>query len=262
MKKLFRGAGIALAIVAAAAPAFAGVGARVTGGIGYVVYADFNDFVSYLNDQVLAPGGASGTIDRIRWMPEASGEIVIAVTPLLEIGLGGGIVAGSSSFSFASGGNSFDYTHRVRSYPFTATAYVTLPALPFAKPYAFGGAGLYYTKIRFTEEVVQSGVPDGFTADLTKSGFGLQGGAGLAFDVAPRVAIDLGVKGRWASIKGFSGTATFRDGATEEVFLASYVDTGGERVFGPESTADQGVFPEGTVDLSGFAFTLALRVTF
>jgi opacity protein-like surface antigen len=262
MNRFVAAALAALALLAGAVPASAGVGVRVSGGIGYVSYGDFNDFAAYINDEVLAPEGVSGTVDAIHWIPEFSGEITIPLAPMLELGVGGGIVSGSSSFSFAVGGNGLDYKHTVKAYPFTATAYVRLPALPFAKPYAFAGAGAYYTKLTFEETVEESGVSDGFTADLTTWGFGLHGGAGLTFAVSPKISIDLGVKARWASFSGFSGTATARDGTSTDVFLASYIDAVDGRVFGPESTADAGTYPEGSVDLSGVAFMLAASVSF
>jgi hypothetical protein len=150
----------------------------------------------------------------------------------------------------------------VKAFPLTATVYVKLPPLPFAKPYAFAGGGMYYTKASFDETVTSGGSADESKADLTKWGFGLHGGAGLSFALAPRVGLDVGVKGRWADVKGLTGTATGPDGKPVDVFLAYYTDEEGALRFGPEALSDKGAYGEGSVDLSGYAFTLTVTVAF
>ena len=257
-----RAALLALAALLAAGPASAGIGIRVSGALSYVSYGDFNDFADYINNDVLAAGGASGEIGAIHWVPEFAGEIVLPIVPVLDLGIGAGVITGKSEFNFGSGSDRFDYAHTVKAYPVTATAYVHLPLLPFAKPYAFGGGGLYYTKLTFDETVTAGGSTEGFGADLTKWGFGLHGGAGLSFSLSPMAVFDIGVKGRWAKITGFEGIATSTDGEAIDVFLASYVDDEGGLNFGPEAAVDKATFGEGAVDLSGFAFMLTLVVAF
>ena len=253
---------LALGALVAADPASAGIGIRVSGDLSYVSYGDFNDFAEYINTEVLAASGASGEIGAIHWVPELRGEIVLPIAPMLDLGIGAGIVMGKSEFSFGAAGDRFDYEHTVKAYPVTATVYVDLPLLPFARPYAFGGGGLYYTKLSFDNTVTVGGTTTGFGAELTKWGFGLHGGAGLSFSLSPMVTFDIGAKGRWAKIAGFEGAATTTDGEVIDVFLASYVDDEGGLNFGPEATTDKGAYGEGAVDLSGFAFTLTLVVAF
>jgi len=254
---------IALGALLAAAPATAGIGVRVSGGLSYISYGDFNHFADYLNNEVLAPNGATGQIDAIHWVPEFEGEVVVPLVHMIDLGIGGGFVTGKSDFSFDAGsGDRFDYNHTVKSYPLTATVYVKLPLLPFAKPYAFAGGGMYYTKATFDETVTSGGSADVLKAELTKWGFGFHGGAGLSFALAPRVGLDIGVKGRWAKIKGLTGTATGSDGRSVGVFLAYYTDEDGATQFGPEALSDKGAYGEGSVDLSGYAFTLTMTVAF
>jgi len=253
---------VALVALLAAASASAGIGVRASAGLGYVSYGDFNDFVAHLDDVVLAANGASGTISSMHWVGEFGGEITAPLVPMLDLGIGFGIIRGSSDFTFSAGGDRFDYKHTVTAYPVTATAYAKLPLVPFAKPYAFAGVGVYYANASFDEEGTSGGSSSGFSAELTKWGFGLHGGAGLSFALVPRASLDLGVKGRWAKIRGLRGTATATDGAKTDVFLAYYKDADGAPQFGPESTADAAKYGEGSVDLSGVAFTLTLRVVF
>lgn len=251
---------LVIASACAASAVSAGVGVRLGGSLSYVSYGDFNDLAGYLNDEVLAPSGATGEMSLIHWIPEFHGEIVMSVVPKLDLGVGAGIIKGESEFNLIAAGDRFDYRHVVEAYPITATAYAQLPPLPFAKPYAFGGAGVYYAKLSFDESLTLGGSESGVTAELAKWGFGLHGGVGLSFSLAPKVTFDIGVKGRWARIKGFEGTATSTDGETVDVFLASYIDEDGGCNFGPEAAADKGALAEGAVDLSGFAFTLTLTI--
>jgi opacity protein-like surface antigen len=253
---------IVLGALLAAAPATAGIGVRVSGGLSHISYGDFNDFADYFNNEVLAAGGASGEIASIHWVPEFEGEVVVSLAPMIDIGIGAGIITGGSDFSFKTGADRLDYSHTVKAYPLTGTVYVKLPFLPFAKPYAFAGGGMYHTKATFDESVTTGGSTDGFTADLTKWGFGLHGGAGLSFALAPRIGLDVGVKGRWIKIKGLTGTAKGSDGKSVDVFLAYYTDKDGALQFGPEALSDKGTYGEGAVDLSGYAFTLTMTVAF
>jgi opacity protein-like surface antigen len=255
----------ALLVLAAAlvsASAWAGIGVRVSGGLSYISYGDFNDFADYVNSELLAPNEASGEIGSIHWVPEFGGEIVLPLMPKLDLGIGAGAIMGTSEFSLGAGDDRFDYKHTMNAYPIVATAYVRLPLLPFAKPYAFGGGGLYYAKLTFDETVTTGGASSGFGAELSKWGFGLHGGAGLSFSFSPAVTFDVGVKGRWARITGFEGTATRTDGEVVDIFLASYVDDEGGLNFGPEAVADKRTYGEGAVDLSGFAFILTLTVAY
>jgi hypothetical protein len=241
--------------------ASAGIGVRVSGGLSYVSYGDFNDAADYANEEGLWASGATGEVGAIHWIPEFSGEVIVPVIPRLSVGVGGGIVFGKSSYVLRTGLGAYSYEHTMKAYPVTATAYVDLPMLPFAKPYVYLGGGAYRTKLTFEEST--SGIStDEASAELQKWGFGLHGGAGLSFDIIPTVQFDLGLKWRWADVKGFEGTRRNPDGSSTDVFLASYRDTDGSLNFAPESMADKDVFGEGSVDLSGFSFMLGLTVSF
>lgn len=256
-----------LGALLSAGPADAGVGFRVTGGISHIAYGDFNRFVDFVNNVIAENDTAAGTgpigkIDHINWVPEASAEVLYGFTPAVTAGVGAGIISGSSKFTFDVGGNTLSFKHMVKAYPFTATAYVRIPAsIPFAKPYAFVGGGLYYSKISFTTSVTSNDTTGVSDAQLSHWGLGIHGGAGLEFSFASIVSIDLAVQGRYARIKGYRGTSTFDGAHPEDVFLASFVQDG-EVNFGPEPVADLGKFQEGSVDLSGFGVTIAAKVAF
>jgi opacity protein-like surface antigen len=262
MKRLTGAAAfLAFVLLLAAHGASAGIGVRVSGGLSYVSYGDFNDAADYANEEGLWASGATGEVGAIHWIPEFSGEVIVPVIPRLSVGVGGGIVFGKSSYVLRTGLGAYSYEHTMKAYPVTATAYVDLPMLPFAKPYVYLGGGAYRTKLTFEEST--SGIStDEASAELQKWGFGLHGGAGLSFDIIPTVQFDLGLKWRWADVKGFEGTRRNPDGSSTDVFLASYRDTDGSLNFAPESMADKDVFGEGSVDLSGFSFMLGLTVSF
>jgi opacity protein-like surface antigen len=262
--KRFTGAAVLLAAVLllAARDASAGIGARVSGALSYVSYGDFNDAADYANREGIWASGATGEVGSIHWIPEFGGEVVVPVIPLLTVGVGGGIVFGKSSYVLQTGLGAYSYEHTMKAYPVTATAYVDLPMLPFARPYVYLGGGAYRAKLTFEESTSGGASTEEASAELQKWGFGLHGGAGLAFDIIPKVRFELGLKWRRAVVKGFEGTRRNPDGSSTDVFLASYTDADGNVNFAPESKADKDVFGEGSVDLSGFAFMLGLAVSF
>jgi opacity protein-like surface antigen len=262
--KRFGGATVLIAFVCllAANGASAGIGVRVSGALSYVSYGDFNDAADYANREGLWASGATGKVNAIHWIPEFGGEVIVPVIPLLSVGVGVGIVSGKSSYVLQTGLGSYSYEHAMKAYPVTATAYVNLPMLPFAKPYLYLGGGAYRVKLTFEESTSSGSSTSEASAELQKWGFGLHGGAGLSFDIVPKVRFELGLKWRRAIVKGFEGTLRNPDGSSTDVFLAYHRDTDGNLNFAPESTADKDAFDEGSADLSGFAFTLGLAVSF
>ena len=219
-----------------AGPAHAGIGVRITGPVSYISYGNWNDFADFLNDEALPELGLSQKIDKINWVPEFGGEILISPVPILDVGLGAGMMLKTADISVSAGTETMSFSHKLRVYPFTLTGYLK-PSLPlgFAKPFFYGGVGLYYTKLIFEEGYSGIGTDYSYEAELTKTGFGLHGGAGLEFSVFPKVSIDIGVKARWAKIKGFEGTASDSEGQEEDVFLMFDKDEVGELMYGPES---------------------------
>lgn len=252
-----------VSVLALAGIAEAGVGVRVTGPVSYIGYGNWNDFADFLNDVAIPELGLSQKIDNINWVPEFGGEVLVSPIPLLDIGLGAGMMLKTADISISQATETMSFTHKLRAYPFTLTGYLK-PSLPlgFAKPFFYGGVGLYYTKLIF-EEGYEGIMGDySYEAELTKTGFGLHGGAGLEFSVFPKVSIDIGIKARWAKIKGFEGTATDSEGAEDDVFLMFDEDEEGNLMYGPESVDYEDVFGEGEVDLSGFGFVLGVKVMF
>jgi len=246
-----------------AGAAHAGVGVRITGPVSYIGYGNWNDFADFLNDEAIPELGFSQKIDNINWVPEFGGEILVSPMPVLDIGLGAGMLLKTADLSISVGGETMSFSHKLRAYPFTLTGYVK-PPLPFgfAKPFVYGGVGLYYTKLIFEEGYSGVGGDYSYEAELTKTGFGLHGGAGLEFSVFPMVSIDIGIKARWAKIKGFEGTASDSEGEEEDVFLMFDEDDDGNPMYGPESVDYQDEIDEGEVDLSGFGFVLGIKVMF
>ena len=245
-------------ILAAASPAGAGsFGVRVRGGFEHVGYGDFNDWVDNVNDVVFPESGIAESVDNIGWIPAFQAEVVTGIIPGFELGVGAGIIRGKSELNISYGGVAgLEFEHAVTSFPFTATAY-WYPPLPVMKPFVFAGAGAYLTKLRFEEYIYGGEDNIDFEADLDKWGFGLHGGAGISFALVPMVSLELGVQGRWCTMKGFEGTATDNTtGEEEDVFLAKE----GKVLFGPESISEKGEYEEAEVDLSGVGFTIALKI--
>jgi opacity protein-like surface antigen len=251
-------AAIALGCILGVGSANAGVAFRLNAGLSRISYGQYNEMVDEMNREISSDPSISGEIDNFHWLPEFSGEALFSVSPTVRIGIGVGVISGKSSFSVEPLEVGFEHT--VKAFPFTATAYVNPPVpFSFAKPYVFGGAGAYYSKLGFT---VSSPVDtSAYDCDLSAWGFGLHGGAGVEFSIAPKVSFSVEIRGRWAKLKGFEGTATRGDGATEDMYLAYYEESGIIE-YSPESVDKKDTYGEGTVDLSGFGVLLGLKVAF
>ncbi|MCK4235579.1 MAG: outer membrane beta-barrel protein [Candidatus Krumholzibacteria bacterium] len=247
------------------------VGFRVKGGFSYIAYGEYNDFADNNNEMLLEAKIAGAEYDNMNWVPEFGGEVTLSVIPTVTVGLGAGMILGTADFAFSMVTLNANYEHKMKAYPITATGYFK-PAVPFtfAKPFFFGGIGLYYSKLTFSESYESSVVmPDttSYDSELTKCGFGLHGGAGIEFVIAPMVSFELCVMGRWVDIKGYEGTRTRADGTSEDVYLAYdsvYIARYGVDVpyYGPLSVDEKSRYEEGSVNLSGYGFTLGLRVAF
>ena len=246
-----------MAMFAFASTAHAGVGVRAWGGISHIGYGQFNEWVDAFNAQPIIV--ASGQeIDNMNWVAEFGGEVLFSAVPLIDVGVGSGMMLSSSNISISGAGEVFGIEHKMRSYPFTATAYFK-PAVPlaFLKPIVYGGIGLYRTTL--TWDWTDTVTPLYWSAELDKWGFGMHGGAGVEISVMPMVSIDLGVRGRWAKIKGFEGSCTHSEDGEFDIFLAYDEELS---LFGPENVANSEDYEEGEVDLSGFGFVFGIKMMF
>ncbi len=247
-------------VLLAGSNAGAGVEFRLMGGMDYIAYDHFNNFADNLNDD-LANLGVSEEIGNIHWVPEINGEVKISLLPLLSTGFSAGYIYGKSDFSLEEGSTSLSLDHNIKVYPLMLTGYVN-PPIPFAEPYLYAGAGLYMARMEFDQSFSEGGDSYGYTAELEKTGFGLHGGAGMKFSFTPLIGLEVGVRGRWADIKGFEGTAEDSEGEKEDVILVYQEEDDGDVVFGPESKDNPDNYGEGSLDLSGFGFYVGLSVGF
>jgi opacity protein-like surface antigen len=267
MKKLFFASAVLLAVFMLSSNVMgAGISLRFTGGYYHMSYADFNDWVKQFNraideaNQGIPESLRIPNMDEITWVPEFGGEILFAVAPAVSIGAGVAIISGSTSLAYLEQGYGFDIDHKVRVYPFTATAYVRFPAIPI-KPFLYGGMGFYKSKLIFDYYEYIAGDRDGYNAELTDWQFGVHGGGGISFNIAPMISLDLDVRLRWADLKGYEGTARSVDGETRDVFLAKGTinDT---YIYGPEDVAYKDDWQEASVNLSGYGFFVGLNIGF
>lgn len=264
MKRGFIAAAIVIGTLAAAECAqTAGIGLRLNGGACYVMYPDYNDFVDDVNAQLMLESSVTGELGALHWGMEFGGELFMGVMPAVDVAVGAGFMSGASEFSFAAGDESMSFEHRAKSYPLTATVYAKLPIpLGVVKPFVFGGGGAYPTTITFEESVDSGAGSSSYEAELSKTGFGVHGGVGCAIGIMPMASIEISVRGRYAKITGFEGTATSSDGETADVFLAKELGDDGFHHFGPEAVEDKALYEEASVDLSGFSFMLGLAFSF
>lgn len=258
---------VVLVVIAAAAcvapsPADAGFGFRLNGGLTYVTYSDFNDFVTHVNEKELPAIGITGTLDDIHWVPEVNGEVLFSPVPMITVGVGVGIISGKSEFSYMVLGVESTYEHTMKAYPLAVTGYYDI-SVPGASIdlYVQGGVAAIYSKITFDTKLSAGTVTEGLDAELTTWGYELHGGGGVKFSIFPMVSIDLGIRGRWANLDGYEGTGTVIGEGDYDVFLAKE-ETETYFLYGPEPVEHRDQYEEASVDLSGFAVTLGVTVSF
>jgi opacity protein-like surface antigen len=257
----------AILVIAAALPAEAGLGLKIKGGYTWISYGDYNEWVDETNARLpyeFVEGVKIPRYENINWMPEITAELTYPIAPTFTGSVGIGYLSGKSeySFSYEPADIALEEDHTVKAIPVTVNVYWE-PSLGSLKPFVYGGIGLYRTSLEFTSSFTFGDETDGYTAEMDKWGFGLQGGAGLSFSFSPKVSFDFGIQGRWADISGFEGTATRLDGETKEVYLGKgWVEEDGEDIYyyGPTDKADN--MDEGTVSLSGYTLFIGMTIGF
>ena len=238
------------------------VALRATAGFSRIAYGDYNAFADGINAIIAADPTFTGELGNMHWLPEIGVEASVPLVPALSLGAGAGLIWGSSSFEFSAEGETLTFEHTVKAYPLTVALRAEIPApFVFARPYVFAGGGAYYVKLTFEERLGGASELFGYDAELSSWGFGMHGGVGFSFTVAPTVSVDLGFMGRYAKITGFEGTATSVDGETADIALVYYEDDG-NMVYGPESVEAAAGLGEGAVDLSGYGISLGVHVSF
>ncbi len=243
--------------------AHAGSGFRLAGGYGYISYAQWNALVDYENKTAFPSANVVGTAKKIHWAPEFSGEFLHSFSEKTVAGVGAGILFTKTDFTLDDQGASEHFIHRIMAVPIAGTIYLRFPdRLSFATPYVAAGIAVNYARIHFENDITPAPAPSDTLlrkADLSGWRVGFQGGAGLEFPVTDAISIDFGVHGRFAEVSGFEGTGIYYDGSSSDVFLA-HIETGSVTIFEPQRTQFRNVFKEGTVDFSGVAVTLAIKV--
>jgi len=262
-----------LAVTLSGIPAGADTGVRVNAGLTHISYGDFNEFVDDVNYEL---EGYGIEMENLNWVPEIQGEVLYSPMPFFTVGLGAGMIFGSSDLSTTIGGFNLDFEHSIKAYPITVTGYFkpSIPLFPI-KPYIYGGAGIYYSKMDFGTnlgDVFESLDPEAVyfeQADMSATGFGLHGGAGLEFSIVPLLSLQVGIQARWADVSGFEGTGTTSGGDKRDVFLVSQdveVDVGGETVesynYGPMDSSVKDEYEEGSLNLTGYGFVVGLKLAF
>ncbi|HSG28663.1 MAG TPA: outer membrane beta-barrel protein [Candidatus Krumholzibacterium sp.] len=257
-KVIMVGVAAFMLVAAGAGGSQAGVGFRAIGGFTHISYSDYNEWADDVNESL----AGVADVANIRWVPEFGAEFYYTFSPMIEAGLGVGIISGSSDIAVSDLTGTLSLEHGMKAYPLSANLYFR-PAVPFVsmKPYVYGGVAMVYSSVDFSLRIPEAGETEGYDADLNAWGLGLHGGGGIEFSIAPKVSLDLGFRLRWADIDGFEGTATSLDGETKDVFLAGE-DSGDGFLYGAEDVAEKGNYDEGSVDLSGYSLYIGIKAGF
>ena len=259
------GAVLALAYAASPATAQTKFAFKLTGGLAYAGGGDLNTGLQGWSDTWITAWGSTSHIGG--YMPfhlgmDFGGEFLIQFNPSFALGLGAGYISLSKSSSLTfEGSSTYTWNPKVSAIPITATFYYFLPSTSTMKFFLDAGVGYYVgAKYTDTQHIIFFSAYDDML-DMSGSGFGFHGGLGLQIDFSPQIALLLEARGRYASLKGFTGTETSTGGSPftgtlyyeeAQIFGTAYL---------PVTTVDTSV-PSGTgvrngreatIDFSGFS---------
>jgi len=204
-----------------------GFSLKFTGGYGTMAIGDYNafgkDFEQYLDDikpLIESWNGfqvsRTGEFKKINMGAEFEGEIIMGLSGTFGIGFGVGYISRSSVSKMGLSIDdlaSFSYSIEpiISVTPINLNLYLFPPIAPAMNIYLYGGFGYYMGKFTVTSKTVTDGYWEKSESELKDKSLGFHAGAGLEFNIAPKVAIFIEGKGRYCKLKTWEGDSTLTD---------------------------------------------------
>ncbi len=195
---------------------------KLSGGYGTMTIGDYNSYGAGLNDlvSILEALGATseGEFDKINLGFEYEAEFILSLPAGFGVGVGVGYIRRGEMTELSvtlppSGSAGADLEPKISAVPINLSAYYFTPGIAPLKFFAFGGIGYYFG--RMTIDIREESTPPDFWSEqeglLKDWGFGLHGGVGLEFKVAPRIALFLEGRARYCKLKSWKGDSTYED---------------------------------------------------
>jgi len=204
-----------------------GFSLKITGGCGTMATGDYNafgkDFEQYLDDLIPLieswngfQVSRTGEFKKINMGSEFEGEIIMDLSGTFGIGFGVGYVSRSSDSKMGLsiddlGSLSYSIEPTISFTPINLSLYLFPPVAPAMDVYLYGGFGYYMGKFTAISKMVTDGYWEKSESELKDKGLGFHAGAGLEFNVAPKVAVFIEGKGRYCKLKSWEGDSTLTD---------------------------------------------------
>jgi hypothetical protein len=274
----------ALALMAGAVSANAGISLRLTGGPTYLFVADYNDPLQGTSEYYRAVSDSlTGSTRPVHWGWSYGGEIIASIGGGLSLGLGAGYLRASTEtkLSYQSLGFSTDETYRpeITAIPITVSLHYAYPLGRTLRLDFFGGAVYCLTTFRHEFRLASDFFSYSQTQDFTSrtGAFGFRGGLGLEIVLASALALVVQAEGRYAVISEVSGDLTNQENlltgnrrdTVRNAFLWIYdqADAGTRYVrmaFSQSQPSGPSVanVRKGQIDLSGFSASAGIRLYF
>jgi len=203
-----------------------GFGLKFTGGYGTMATGDYNtmgeDQEQYFDDYSALLGVTrTGEFKKLNMGLEFEGELIMDLGGTFGIGFGVGYIRRSNESEIGlsqAGVGSLSYSNApiITVTPANLSLYFFPPAVPSMNFYLYGGVGYYIGKVTSTLRIDTQLV--GFPAywaesesELKDKGLGFHAGAGLEFNIAPKIAIFIEGRGRYCKLKSWEGDETTVD---------------------------------------------------
>lgn len=251
-----------------------GSGLQLRGGdINNAVAALATGFQWLIRNEASTLPGGGGDVAATRSGVEFGADVILHLTPRL------GLVGGVGRITSSSEG-AIETPLRDEPFPFvqsTALGVHAVPVrfgvlytLPIARRLAVGlegGAGIYFTRLRWSHHLDVSGRVTDWLTEVQGQDLGVHGGLWIDIDLADRIGLVFGIQGTHADISGLAG---FREGMYS--YRAETRDEGtlslaeeGLLVVGNAPWATIGALTPGrdaSVGLGGFRIATGLRIAF
>jgi len=195
---------------------------KLSGGYGTMTTGDYNSYGAGLNDllSTLEALGATteGEFNKINLGFEYEAEFILSLPAGFGVGVGVGYIQRSKMTELSAtmpleGSASASLEPKITAVPINVSAYYFTPGIAPLKFFVYGGIGYYYG--RLTIDIREESTPPAFWSEqeamLKDQGFGLHGGVGLEFKVAPRIALFLEGRARYCKLNSWNGDSTYED---------------------------------------------------
>jgi len=195
---------------------------KLSGGYGTMTTGDYNTFGAGLDDllSTLEALGATteGEFNKINPGFEYEAEFILSLPAGFGVGVGFGYIQRSEMTELSAsiplvGSASASIDPKIKAIPINISAYYFTPGVAPLKLFVYGGIGYYFGTL--TTDIRESSTPPPFWSDqegkLKDQSFGLHGGMGLEFEVAPRIALFIEGRARYCKLKSWNGDATYED---------------------------------------------------